>query len=71
MTSPYLTAKETIEYLRLGSNNALYRLIREHRLPFCRVGRNYRFDTRQLDSWMRGFDSHLEHVRAQKFKKQA
>ena len=62
--SPYLTARETVAYLRLGSSNALYRLIREHRLPFCRVGRNYRFDRRELDAWAHGFGSALEQVRA-------
>jgi len=53
MESPYLTAKETIAYLRLGSESALYRLIREHRMPFCRKGRLYLFDTRDLDAWLR------------------
>ena len=52
MTSPYLTARETIAYLRLGSKSALYRLIREHRLPFCRRGKKYLFDTRELDAWV-------------------
>jgi excisionase family DNA binding protein len=61
---PYLTAKETIAYLKLGSTSALYRLIREHRLPFCRVGRNYRFEKRELDAWMRGFGSAIEQLRA-------
>ena len=61
--SPYLTAKETIAYLRLGSSNALYRLIREHRLPFCRVGRNYRFDRRELDAWAHGFPSSMDQIR--------
>jgi excisionase family DNA binding protein len=60
---PYLTAKQTIAYLSLGSSSALYRLIREHRLPFCRVGRNYRFDKRELDAWAHGFGSALEQVR--------
>jgi excisionase family DNA binding protein len=61
---PYLTAKQTIAYLNLGSTNALYRLIREHRLPFCRVGRNYRFDKRELDAWVHGFSSAIEQFRA-------
>lgn len=61
---PYLTAKQTIAYLNLGSTSALYRLIREHRLPFCRVGRNYRFDRRELDAWAHGYPSALEQLRA-------
>ena len=62
-TSPYLTAKETIAYLRLGSQSALYRLIREHRLPVCRVGRRYRFDLRELDAWTHGARATLDQVR--------
>lgn len=62
--SPYLTSRETIEYFRLGSWSALYRLIREHRMPFCRVGGRYRFDRRELDAWAHGFSSAIEQVRA-------
>ena len=67
-TSPYLTAHETIAYLNIGSQSALYRLIREHHLPFCRVGRLYRFDVRELDAWMRGHDSALEQIRSWKLR---
>jgi hypothetical protein len=35
VTSPYLTAREAIVYLRLNSQSALYRLVREHHLPCC------------------------------------
>ncbi len=62
--TPYLTVKEAVAYLNLGSTDALYRLIKEHRLPFCRVGRNYRFDQRELDAWAHGFDSSVEQLRA-------
>jgi excisionase family DNA binding protein len=61
--SPYLTTEETLAYLRLGSTNALYRLIREHRLPFCRVGRHYRFDRRELDAWTHGYSAAIDQVR--------
>jgi excisionase family DNA binding protein len=61
--SPYLTARDTIAYLRLGSSSALYRLIREHRLPFCRVGKLYRFDRRELDAWAHGHSSAIEWAR--------
>lgn len=64
MTSPYLTAHEAVTYLRLGSLSALYRLIREHRLPSCRIGRLYRFDTRELDAFAHGHNSALEMARA-------
>jgi excisionase family DNA binding protein len=61
--SPYLTAREAIEYLRLPSEDALYRCIREG-LPHCRLGRLYRFDMRELDSYLKGFTSPLEMARA-------
>jgi excisionase family DNA binding protein len=64
--SPYLTAAEAIEYLRLGSRSALQRLLTEHRLPFCRRGRLYLFDTRELDAWLHGHESALEMVRHQR-----
>lgn len=54
VVTPYLTADEAIVYLRLGSESALYRLIREHRLPSRRRGRNYIFDVRDLDAWTQG-----------------
>lgn len=62
--SPYLTAHEAIAYLRLPSQSSLYKLIRERRLPFCRVGRHYRFDRRELDAWVHGYGSALEQSRA-------
>lgn len=52
IASPYRTAHEAVEYLRLGSLNALYRLIREHRLPYGRRGRTYIFDVRKIDRWV-------------------
>jgi excisionase family DNA binding protein len=64
--SPYLTAAEAIAYMRLGSETALYRMIREHELPFCRIGRRYRFDKRDIDAWMRGHNSALERWRAER-----
>jgi excisionase family DNA binding protein len=62
--SPYLNAREAIAYLRLPSETALYRLIREHRMPTCRRGRLYLFDKRELDAWLRGLGSALEMTRA-------
>lgn len=63
---PTLTAADAITYLRLGSQSALYRLIREHRMPFLRVGRLYRFDRAELDAWMHGHGSAIEWARAQR-----
>jgi excisionase family DNA binding protein len=66
ITSPYLTAREAIAYLKLGSESALYRLVREHRLPFCRRGRLYLFDTREVDAWVHQYPSAIEYARAQR-----
>jgi excisionase family DNA binding protein len=63
---PYLTPAELITYLKLGSDSALYRLIREHALPFCRVGRLYRFDRAEVDAWTHGHGSAIEFARAQR-----
>jgi excisionase family DNA binding protein len=61
---PYLTVKDAVTYLNLGSRSALYRLINQHRLPFCRVGHKYRFEKRELDAWAHGFGSAIEQFRA-------
>lgn len=50
--SPYLTAREAVEYLRLSSVRALYGLVAEHGLPYGRRGRIYLFDKRKLDRWI-------------------
>jgi len=44
----------------------LYRLVREHRLPFCRRGRLYLFDRRELDAWTHGHASALDFSRAKR-----
>jgi len=64
--SPYLTAREAMAYLRVGSQSALYRLVKQHRLPVCRRGRLYLFDTRELDAWAHGHGSALEMYRAER-----
>ena len=64
--SPYLTSAEAIDYLRLGSPRALRRMISDNRLPFCRLGRHYRFDKRELDAWLHGHSSAIEQSRAER-----
>jgi len=66
LLTPYLTAREAMAYLKVGSQSTLYRLIREHRMPFCRIGRLYRFDQAELDAWAHGHGSALEMVRAER-----
>lgn len=48
-----------MRHLDIHSLSALYRLIKDHRLPFGRVGRRYRFRRDQLDQWVavRGVDA--------------
>src|SRR4030095_6050390 len=68
VSSPYLSAREAIVYLRLDDQkdprSALYRLIRDHQLPHGRMGGRYLFDRRELDAWVMGFGSSLERARA-------
>lgn len=54
VVSPYLTSREALVYLRLKSLSALYHHIRENALPVLRAGGDLRFDTRELDAWLRG-----------------
>lgn len=53
-TSPYLDSHEALDYLRLKSLSALYFLMKERGLPYVRCGGRLRFDTRELDAWLRG-----------------
>jgi len=64
LISPYLTSAEAVDYLRLSPRDrakkgatkdfsGLYRLMREHRLPYVRRGGRLLFDSRELDTWMR------------------
>lgn len=62
--TPYLTSREAAEYLKLGSVDALLRLVTQHRLPACRRGRLYLFDRREIDVWLHGHDSELAMLRA-------
>lgn len=71
MTSPYLTSAEALAYLRLNSLSALYSHIRDNKLPYQRVGRSLRFDTRELDAWMRGKPSALELARDRRSSRQS
>lgn len=50
----WIDSAQAIAYLQLGSTCALYRLIREHRLPHGRRGGLYRFRRADLDAWVLG-----------------
>jgi len=66
-----MTAAETIAYLRLHSDSALYRLVREHGLPYCRRGRLYLFDVREVDAWTHGHGSAIEWARSARAHKRS
>lgn len=51
--SPYLTAAEAVDYLKLRTKQALYHHIKQNRLPHGRIGSTLRFDRRELDAWLR------------------
>lgn len=61
--TPYLTAAEAVSYLKLNTKQALYHHIKFNALPVCRIGSTLRFDTRELDAWLRGTTA-LEQRRA-------
>ena len=48
---PYLTIDEVLVYLRVTSRT-IYRLIRSGDLPAMRIGRQWRFRQRDLDTWL-------------------
>lgn len=62
-SAPKLTTRQAADYINVGSVSAVYRLIREHKMPFLRVGGGYRFDTHELDAWMHGHGSAIEWAR--------
>ena len=47
----FLTTGEVLEYLNVNLRT-VYRLIRARRIPAVRVGRQWRFRKRDLDSWL-------------------
>jgi hypothetical protein len=64
VTSPYLLSHEAVTNLRLKNLSGLYWLVKEHRLPHCRRGGLYLFDTRELDAWLRNADTSVPTVTA-------
>lgn len=68
VVTPYLDSREAVAYLKLPSLSSLYSHIRENKLPTLRAGGDLRFDSRDLDAWLRGFGSALEMQRADRTK---
>lgn len=51
-TSPLLTVKDVANYLGV-TQRTVYRLMKEHSLPACKVGGQWRFKAESLEVWMR------------------
>ncbi|HKE44220.1 MAG TPA: hypothetical protein VKB41_06740 [Steroidobacteraceae bacterium] len=52
-------------YLVLTSPSQVYHLIKEYALPCLHAGGRLRFDTREVDAWLRGTTA-LEWARAKR-----
>lgn len=46
-----MTVPEMAEYLSVSEAHT-YRLVREHRVPFVRIGRSVRFKRSEVDQWL-------------------
>jgi len=46
-----LTIDETSEYLGLAPTT-LYKMVNQRRIPYVKVGRLLRFDSRLIDDWL-------------------
>jgi excisionase family DNA binding protein len=47
----FLTTEEVLEYLQVNLRT-IYRLIKAHKIPAVRVGRQWRFRKRDIDVWL-------------------
>ncbi len=54
----FLTTEEVLEYLQVNLRT-VYRLIKAGKIPAVRVGRQWRFRKRDIDSWL---DSQRPHA---------
>lgn len=55
--SPYLTAREAVDYLRLRTLSCLYYHIKQNKLPTLRRGSRYLFEKTELAAWLAGTNS--------------
>ncbi len=51
ITRRLLSIDETSEYLGLAPTT-LYKMVSERRIPYVKVGRLLRFDSRLIDDWL-------------------
>jgi len=49
---PILTVAEVARYLRVHPTT-IYRLLRQERIPAFRVARDWRFNTEEIDRWIK------------------
>ena len=52
MDTKWLTVIEAAEYLKMG-RSTVYKLLREGRLPAHKAGREWRFDAKELDDFLK------------------
>jgi excisionase family DNA binding protein len=53
MNMQWMTVKDVAEYLKL-SNDLIYRLAQQGRIPVSKVGNRWRFNKDKIDQWMEG-----------------
>ena len=56
----FLTTEEVLEYLQVNLRT-VYRLIKAGKIPAVRVGRQWRFRKRDIDSWLDGQRPRADH----------
>ncbi len=52
LQTKWLTVIEVAEYLKMG-RSTVYKLAQEGKLPTHKVGRQWRFDAKELDKWLK------------------
>ena len=52
METTWLTVIEAAQYLKMGRSTD-YKLAQEGKLPTHKVGRQWRFDAKKLDKWLK------------------
>ncbi len=52
METRWLTVIEAAQYLKMG-RSTVYKLAQEGKLPTHKVGRQWRFDAKELDEWVK------------------
>ena len=54
METKWLTVIEAAQYLKMG-RSTVYKLAQERKLPTHKVGRQWRFDAKELDRWLKSW----------------